>query len=259
MLRRMVETARLITVSFSHYCEKARWGLERAGVPFREEPHLPMFHMVATRRVRARRTVPALVTGGRVLPDSSDILAHADGGSGLLYPTDAALREEVLALEDRFDEVLGPHTRRLAYHYALDDRKVALDLVRAEGPLWQRRLIGPLFPLVKAVMKRAMRIDDAGVERSRRRIDEVFADVSTRLDGRRFLVGDRFTAADLTFAALAAPVIVPDGYGARLPRIDEVSHAFQDTIGRLRATVAGQYALRMYATERRRQATAPPP
>ena len=37
-------------------------------------------------------------------------------------------------------------------------------------------------------------------------------------DGRPFLLGDRFTAADLTFAALAAPVVLPPRYGVRCRR-----------------------------------------
>ena len=36
-------------------------------------------------------------------------------------------------------------------------------------------------------------------------VDEALA------DGRPFICGEKFTAADLTFASLAAPVIVPKG------------------------------------------------
>ena len=36
---------RLITIGASHYCEKARWAVERAGLPFREEFHPPVFHL----------------------------------------------------------------------------------------------------------------------------------------------------------------------------------------------------------------------
>ena len=30
---------RLVTIPISHYCEKARWALERAGIAYREERH----------------------------------------------------------------------------------------------------------------------------------------------------------------------------------------------------------------------------
>jgi len=36
-------------------------------------------------------------------------------------------------------------------------------------------------------------------------------------DGRPYLCGERFSAADLTFAALTAAVIVPPVYGVELP------------------------------------------
>ena len=32
------QAPRLITIPISHYCEKARWALERAEIPYREEP-----------------------------------------------------------------------------------------------------------------------------------------------------------------------------------------------------------------------------
>ena len=57
-------TCELVTIPISHYCEKARWALERAGVPYVERPHLlPMptrpYHsllLAAPRAGRARRS-----------------------------------------------------------------------------------------------------------------------------------------------------------------------------------------------------------
>ena len=71
--------ARLITIPFSHYCEKARWALERAGIEHTEDGHLPIFSSVVSRRAGAGRTVPALITADRkVLADSTDILRWCD-------------------------------------------------------------------------------------------------------------------------------------------------------------------------------------
>jgi len=40
---------RLITIPISHYCEKARWALERAGLSYREERHVQGVHRLAAR------------------------------------------------------------------------------------------------------------------------------------------------------------------------------------------------------------------
>ena len=110
---RHADPARLITIPLSHYCEKARWGLDRAALPYREEPHAPLLNRLAG------GTVPALVQGSIRFADSTDILVHADSfrGGDLLYPLDASPRQEVESLVKRFDTELGPHTRRWAYCY----------------------------------------------------------------------------------------------------------------------------------------------
>src|SRR6185295_10774861 len=94
------ELAILITIPLSHYCEKARWALDRVGLPYREEAHAPLLHRLATRR-NDGGTVPVLVHGGSRLIDSTDILEHVDAvcGGDLLYPRDAALRIHVNAFE----------------------------------------------------------------------------------------------------------------------------------------------------------------
>ena len=70
--------ARLITIPISHYCEKARWALDRAGIAYREERHVQIVHRVASRRAGGGGTVPVLVAPEGVFTQSADILAYAD-------------------------------------------------------------------------------------------------------------------------------------------------------------------------------------
>ena len=49
---------RLITIGPSHYCEKARWALERAGIEYVEHAHAPILHYAATLVLRGQRTTP---------------------------------------------------------------------------------------------------------------------------------------------------------------------------------------------------------
>lgn len=251
----MSRPPRLITIAFSHYCEKARWALDRAGIEYIEDAHLPLFSYLPLVLARAKRTAPALVTGdGPTLTDSTDILrwCDANGRAAPLFPdagdgkdgTDAA---DVAALEDDFDRRLGPATRRLAYYYLLADARATNDVLSKHGPAWQRK-IGPLArPLAAALIKRGLRVDATGAERSRKVIDETFAAVEHRLaDGRRYLCGDRLTAADLTFAALAAPVLLPDAYAPYLPDAELLPPVFRELSDHYRDRKAGQLGLRLY-------------
>ena len=69
-------------------------------------------------------------------------------------------------------------------------------------------------------------------------------------DGRTHLCGERFTAADLTFGALAASVIVPPIYGTPLPQPDVLPPHIAELVTRAREHPAGRYALRL-SSERR--------
>ena len=98
--------ARLVTIPFSHYCEKARWALEACGVEYREEGHLPLFHVMPVKLAGGGRTVPLLVDGRTVVADSTPIIAWADAKRpGTLLPADERDREEALQLEDELDRL----------------------------------------------------------------------------------------------------------------------------------------------------------
>jgi glutathione S-transferase len=78
-----------------------------------------------------------------------------------------------------------------------------------------------------------------------------FDRVAERLaDGRPYLCGERFTAADLTFSALAASVLMPPEYGVPLPQPDELPPAMAAKVRELRAHPAGAHALKMFREER---------
>ena len=113
------------------------------------------------------------------------------------------------------------------------------------------RIFRALVPLVRMLMRRGMRIDAASAARSLERVREIFRTVSERIgDGREYLVGESFTAADLTFAALAAPLLLPRGYGSPLPSLAELPAELLPLIDELRSAPAGNLALRLYRDHR---------
>src|SRR4051812_1964097 len=76
---------RLITIRFSHYCEKARWALDHSGIDYEERSHLPLFAWFPALAGGRKRTVPVLVGDGERLSDSTDILRWVDRRSGKLH------------------------------------------------------------------------------------------------------------------------------------------------------------------------------
>ena len=244
----------LITMPHSHYAEKARWALDWLAMPYREEPHVPLLHRLPTTR-NGGRSVPVLLHGSRRLVDSTDILMHADESCGgdRLYPRDPALRSAVETLEEEFDTVLGPHARRWAYAQILPHRRLLRRMMSRGVPWLEASLLPLMMPIIVPLVRSAFRITPDSAQRSLERVRVVFDDVSERLDdGRRFLVGERFSAADLTFAALASPVLLPAGCGAAYPAADDAPATMREEVLRLRDTAAGQFAMRLYAQERRR-------
>jgi glutathione S-transferase len=250
---------RLLTIPISHYCEKARWALERAGVSYHEEPHVQGIHRVYARRAGGEATVPVLVAEDRVVASSREIVAWADARLApeqRLFAGGGGEGDPERAICDRLDERLGPAGRRLMYVHMLDQRALALRYNNQGVPLWERAAINGAWPLVQRFIARALGIRP-GVEAEDERV--VFAEldnVAALLAERGpYLSGSHFGAADLTFAAMAASVVFPPVYGVRLPQPPELAPRTAELVERARAHPAGAHALRMF-TEHRRERVA---
>lgn len=246
---------RLITIPMSHYCEKARWGLDHAGLAYAEDAHLQIFHYLAVRPHSSQGKVPVLVTDTEAVSDSTAILQFLDRQlpeTARLYP--AELRTQVESLEEIFDERLGVETRRWVYfHWLNAPIREVLETAAQGTPRWQRALAPLLFPAMSRYLVKHLAIYPENVQSGLNAIAESFDAVSAQLsDGRPFLCGDRLTAADITFASMAAPILLPNEYGIRLPTLDAAPSSARADIARFREHPAGQFALWLFKNHRRR-------
>jgi glutathione S-transferase len=247
---------RLITIPISHYCEKARWALDRAGLPYREERHVQGVHRVAARRAGGGTTVPVLVTPERVIGESEAILAWVDQRTPperRLFPAVPDAREEAYRLCRRFDAELGPRGRRLIYVHMLGQHELALRFNNRGVPWWEDRALKWGWPAVTSFIRRELDIRPGVEIEDERAVWREFDFVAETLaESGPYLGGKQFGAADLTFAALSSPVIAPPIYGVPLPQPDVLASATAALIQRARDHPAGAFALSLFAKHRRR-------
>ena len=244
---------RLITIPISHFCEKARWALDNAGVEYVEEPHVQLVHRLVSERVAGSATVPVLVTDDRVLSESAAIVEYADSAA----PPERrlAVGEDSRALVRSFDAELGPHARRWMYHRFLAAPQLA-DTNSWHAPVRERQMFAAFFVPMRWVGKRYLNVTPESAAASERVVWRTFDEVGERLaDGRPYLAGERFGVEDLTFACMAAAVLVPPHYGVPLPQPgQDLPEEWSREVEAFRRHPAGRHGLRLFANERREAA-----
>ena len=194
---------------FSHFNEKARWALDWKGVAHVRRSLLPGFHIPRVLWMTGQKSLPVLVLDGETIHDSTRIIERLERmrPEPALYPADAAARRRALALEDFFDEEFGPHVRRALFHELLPETAFAAAAFTLGCGPSTRRLYRALFPAMRVVMKVDMKINAASAARSQEKVLAALDRLEAELQPSGYLVGDRFSVADLTAAALLAPVV----------------------------------------------------
>jgi glutathione S-transferase len=241
--------ARLITFPPSVDSETARWILAHHGVAYREVRQSAVG--AGLRTVWHRAAIPILFRGGAKLSPSRPILDHLDARAAperRLLPQEPGLAAEAETLWREYNGEMGVWIARFVYFYVLQDRALALRLMGDGVPRWQAALDALAFPLVRFAMRRGLGgLDRRLAEDARDRCRRAFDGVAERLrDGRRYLLGERFTLADAAFCACAAPLMLAEVYGGSLPRLEEMPGEMQEEVRRFRQHAAGAYALRVY-------------
>ena len=246
------ERPTLHTIGPSHYCEKARWALARANVAYDEHRFPAVVHFLRLLPLRVR-TTPVLEMDDRMIADSTKILEYADtfvAPESKLFP-DGELGKDVAALEARFDEDVGPPARRLAYAILCYEPDLFVSMMCEGVSKTDATILKVGRPAILTMMKRAFKVNDRqrAIDKTCTQLLAVFDDVTARLaDGSKYLTGDRFTAADLCFASLAAPVLAPPNYGVRFP--DELPASYLEATKPLREHAAAKFVRRLFEEDR---------
>jgi glutathione S-transferase len=198
----------------SHYNEKVRWALAYKDVPHERRTPLPGLYMVvAVWLTRGKvNTFPVLRIEDQTVGDSTEIIAALERSfpEPALYPEDPVERRRALELEDFFDEEVAPHVRLLAWHEVTKDRERFAEFVAsmATGPLRGATRAAGAYGRAFLNLRYGVNSDESA-ELARRKIEAAFDRLEAELGSSEYLVGDRFTVADLTAASILYPMVRP--------------------------------------------------
>ena len=237
--------------TFSHFAEKVRWALDFKRIPHVRRALLPGPHYPLVFWMTGQPTLPVLSIDGETIADSTRIIAALEGRwpDPPLYPTEPADRQRAVDLEEFFDEELGHYLRRfLMYHgFEAPDSAArgAAFFTSGRGP-GARLFFRSLFPGIRAFLRWRFDINSETGEVARTKIAAAVDRIEAELQPSGYLVGDRFSVADLTAAALLAPLVAPPGYPVAAPILGPAGE-FRDALA---ARVAFRWVGEMYRRHR---------
>jgi glutathione S-transferase len=200
----------LFQLHWSHYVEKVRWALDFKEVEWRAVDVDP-FTKGEMLHLKCKPRVPTIHDGatGAIVGESSQILDYLERTypTPALYPEEPALREDVARWMRWLDSTVGLAARRLAY------TQIALECPGLLGELfvpgtvgvrsgWKAKVAGTI---IGGVLTRRFRFLHNRTDGVFEELEQSLLIAARRLGSRDYLVGDRFSAADLTLAALLRP------------------------------------------------------
>jgi len=205
----------------SHFNEKARWALD-----FKRIPHvrkaLSLDYLPRALWATGKPTLPILFLAGKAIGDSTRILEALERSNPepALYPSDPAERRRAVELEDFFDAELGHQLRAamLGPMFVKDPDGVlrTLTLGMNLGPRMLRAMRAG-FPAFSGFYRYRHNINPATVREGPEKIRAALDRVRAELRPSGYVVGDRFTVADLAAAALLSPLVIPKGFQYPIP------------------------------------------
>ena len=200
--------------AISHYNEKVRWALDYKKIDHRKKQLLlsyPIRNYLKTGQLQT----PILFHNGKTILDSTAIIAYLEREFPELplYPKDPEQRKKALELEEFFDEELGAHVRTFLVNGLFEHSPQATaDAFCVGASPWHNRTLRLFFRGFVPYYCWRHNINQQSIVLGREKVVKAVEKLEQELDGKQYLVGDSFSVADLTAAALFYPLAIPDEY-----------------------------------------------
>lgn len=234
----------------SHYNEKARWALDYKRVPHRRRTLLPGPHRITAMRVSGQPQVPFLRAANATVAGSSEIIDYLEREhpQPALYPADPTERARALEIQRWFDSEIGPEVRRAKFADILPDVGYVVTTFARRKPWLTRTAYRVIAPAIRVVLLRELQITAETAHTARERVQQGLDFVVKEAGPQGYLVGNTFSVADLTAAALLALTVSLPGTSMAVP---EPHVAVEDTWMKRWGTHPGTaWVARMYAQHR---------
>jgi len=237
-------------IPFSHFNEKVRWALDFKNIPHRRRS-VGAGHLFKAWRATGHGTLPILFLDGKPIGDSTAIIAALEQRQPepALYPKDPAQLRRALELEDYLDETLGPSLRAaLVTPLFREDPNLALRVLMTGMPDQAYSTLRPLAWIFPTYYRFRHNISARRLQQDRTNVTDALDRISRELQSSGYLVGEAFSVADLTAAALLAPLMQPAELQYPLALTLPASlRQYRDDVAR---HPAAQWTLEMYRRHR---------
>ncbi len=250
---------KVISFSPSADCELGRWVLLFHGIDYVEKRHAPPFFFLIN-KLNGGKSFILFIDKGLKLNTVRTIIDHFDR---LAEPERKLIPDEsAQAIETSwhsYNTELGEAVVTWAYSNLLPHKEIMIRPLSLGSPWIERFFVKHCYNLPEKLMWKSLKLNKAAADEALLVIQSKFQEVDQILsDGRKFLLGDRMTLADMAFAVSGAPLVLPAGYGGYqyeqgpIPMFEQFPIELQEIISAMRLTTAGKFILRLYAEERYR-------
>jgi glutathione S-transferase len=220
------------------------------GVDLDERDHLFGWVSLLTLFHGGHGLIPLVYGKGFALTGPGKVIRHFDPKlppERRLAPVEEPLAGEVAKDWKTYNGGMGHDIAVFAYYHLLPERALMAPIFAAPVPPAEAKLVPATYGLMSAAFKSLLKLSPQHAAEAADRMRASFDATDQRIaDGRRYLSGDRLTKGDIALCAASAPILLPRGYGAQMPTVEELPLVMRALSEELRARPTATFVQRLY-------------
>lgn len=244
---------RLMTFAPMIDSELSRLVLGHHDIAYEEVDHLFGWVSLLTFAHGGYGRIPILYGSGLHLTAPRPIAEHYEREAApekKLIPASGPARAFMEKGWDLFNGQMAHDTAVVAYYHLLSQRDLMIEVFSRRISQTEVKLLPYVYGALKGLFTLLLQLGEDQARASLARVRSQFAQADQMLaHGAPFLDGERRTLADLALASAAAPLLMPDHYGAALPSFDQMPPVLKSIIESLRESRTARFVQDFYRTQ----------